>query len=172
MLLKNFDMEKEDPTYKLKIKQCLSIKPDGFRMRVTLRNRKRPVDLIRTRELTATAAPPQSTAGAARNTVAGQGHPITILYGSNTGTCEALAHRLASDASGRGFEAKMVVDMNTAKGNLPKDQPVIIVAASYNGYPSDNATDLVAWLAELSSTDLCGVRYAVFGIGKRIPPYT
>ncbi|WP_199841325.1 flavodoxin domain-containing protein, partial [Streptomyces scabiei] len=45
--------------------------------------------------------------------------------------------------------------------------PLVIVAASYNGRPTDDATDFVAWLEELEPGSLDGVQYAVLGVGDR-----
>ncbi|KAJ3962157.1 hypothetical protein N0V92_001079 [Colletotrichum tropicale] len=163
MLLQHFDFEMDDPKYKLKVLQTLTIKPDGFRMKARLRHEKKPGDLFKhksqptQRQTNTNAQRPKPRTEPA--------HPMTILYGSNTGTGEALARWLADDAMAAGFEALTVTEMNNAVGKLPKDQPVVIIAASYNGYPSDNADDFVKWLSGLATGDLQGVSYSVFGLG-------
>ena len=96
-----------------------------------------------------------------------KGKPISIYYGSNSGTCEALANRLASDAANHGFRADIVDTLDTAKDNLPKDRPVAIVTASYEGQPADNATHFVQWIGSLKENELEDVSYAVFGCGHR-----
>lgn len=166
MMLQHFDMEKDEPNYELKVKQVLSIKPDGFKVRLSPRKSERPNGPGKEQEYsdpTNLTLPigKELTKPNTENT-----KPITILYGSNTGTCEALAHQLASNAPTRGFQATTVTDMNTAKGKLSKGQVVILIVASYNGHPSDNADDFVPWLAELDQGALDGVSYAVFGVGK------
>ena len=47
-----------------------------------------------------------------------KGRPMTILYGSDTGTCEALANHLKVEASARGFSPS-VSTMNMAVNKLP-----------------------------------------------------
>ena len=62
----------------------------------------------------------------------GDGKPMTIVYGSNTGTCQALAQKLSTEARRRGYAAD-VKEMNAAVGVLPKEQPVVVITASYEG---------------------------------------
>ncbi|KAI8240587.1 Bifunctional cytochrome P450/NADPH--P450 reductase [Colletotrichum sp. SAR 10_99] len=163
MLLQHFDFEMDDPNYKLKVVQTLTIKPDGFRMKARLRHDKKPGDLFKHEsQPTQRKTNPNAQRPKPRTEPA---HPMTILYGSNTGTGEALARWLADDAMAAGLEALTVTEMNNAVGKLPKDQPVVIIAASYNGYPSDNADDFVKWLSGLATSDLQGVSYSVFGLG-------
>src|SRR5208283_3999099 len=54
-------------------------------------------------------------------------------------------------------------------GKLPKGGAVIIVSASYNGMPPDNAAKFCSWLSSgaLGSDALSGVNYSVFGCGNR-----
>lgn len=53
-------------------------------------------------------------------------------------------------------------------GGLPHDGAAIIVTASYNGTPPDNAAGFCAWLEDSGTTaDACtGLRYTVFGCGN------
>ncbi|KAI8237343.1 Bifunctional cytochrome P450/NADPH--P450 reductase [Colletotrichum sp. SAR 10_86] len=163
MLLQHFDFEMDDPNYKLKVLQTLTIKPEDFRMKARLRHEKKPGDLFKHEsQATQRKTNPNAQRPQPRTEPA---HPMTILYGSNTGTGETLARWLADDAVAAGFEAVTVTEMNNAVGKLPKDQPVVIIAASYNGYPSDNADDFVKWLSGLATGDLQGVSYSVFGLG-------
>lgn len=93
--------------------------------------------------------------------------PMTILYGSNAGTCEALAQALARTASSRGYLAQ-VDTLDSAVGKVPSNQPVVILCSSYEGQPPDNAAHFVEWLEKLNdSKKLEGVKYAVFGCGNR-----
>ena len=92
--------------------------------------------------------------------------PLLVLYGSNTGTCETIAHRIGEDATVRGFSAT-VAELDAYAGKLPTEGAVVIATASYNGTPPDNAAKFVEWLsgASLASKALAGVRYTVFGCG-------
>lgn len=101
------------------------------------------------------------------NSVSGSGSkPIQILYGSNTGTCEALAQRLASEARELDYSPK-VEPMDYGVRTLSAAVPVVVITASYEGQPPDQAKRFVEWVSNLSSGDLEGVKYAVFGCGHR-----
>ncbi|RAL63019.1 hypothetical protein DID88_004105 [Monilinia fructigena] len=90
--------------------------------------------------------------------------PITILYGSNTGTCLVFAQKIASDASNNEFEAK-VLEMDNIVGDLPTSQLIVIITASCEGNPPDNVARFVSWLGKLKSRALLGTEFAVFGCG-------
>ena len=92
--------------------------------------------------------------------------PLIILYGSNTGTCQAFAQRLGSEASSRGFQAE-IQDLDSATNAVPKDRPVIIITSSYEGQPPDNAARFIEWLQQCPSGSMQGVNYTVFGCGHR-----
>ena len=89
---------------------------------------------------------------------------MSIFYGSNAGTCEALAASLAGTASSHGYNPQ-VTSLDNAIGKLADDRPVIIITSSYEGEPPDNAAHFFEWLEV--ENDLKGVRYAVFGCGHR-----
>lgn len=96
----------------------------------------------------------------------GKMRPMHIFYGSNTGTCEAFARRLADDALGYGFAAQ-TSSLDSAMQNIPKEDLVVFISASYEGQPPDNAAHFWEWLSELKGDSLAGVNYAVFGCGHR-----
>lgn len=53
-----------------------------------------------------------------------------------------------------------------AGGNVPTGKPVIIITASYEGKPTDDAGLFVSWLEKGAKDEDCkGVKYAVFGCG-------
>ena len=92
--------------------------------------------------------------------------PLLVLYGSNTRTCETIAHRIGEDATIRSFSA-IVAELDAYVGKLPTNGAVVIVTASYNGTPPDDVAKFVEWLSSKSLTPdaLAGVRYTVFGCG-------
>jgi len=94
--------------------------------------------------------------------------PMSIYFGSNSGTCEALSNSLSRNAAVHGFDATIEI-LDRAVNKLPTDRPVIIITCSYEGLPADNATNFVDWISKLDSTkpSLSGVKYAVFGCGNR-----
>ncbi|KAI0113523.1 bifunctional P-450:NADPH-P450 reductase [Nemania sp. FL0031] len=166
VLFQNFNFVMHDPTYNLAIKQTLTIKPDNFLMRAIIRDGLTPTQLehrLAGRGLSTESSKLQTEDSSLS---AGKGQKITILYGSNSGTCESLAQRLASDAANHGFKVDKVDCLDTANGALPKNQPVIIITASYEGEPPDNAALFCSWLAASKDKSLLeGVDYAVFGVG-------
>ncbi|KAK2614230.1 hypothetical protein N8I77_001076 [Diaporthe amygdali] len=168
MLLQNFNFMPDDPNYHLSIQQTLTIKPKDFRMRASLRHGLTPTQLEH--RLNGTTAPPTplESSVASLSLQSGQkakGKPMAIFYGSNSGTCEALAQRLASDAPSHGFSAAIVDSLDAANQNLPTDKPVTIITASYEGEPPDNAGLFCNWIQGLKGNELENVSYAVFGCG-------
>ncbi|WP_087924577.1 cytochrome P450 [Streptomyces albireticuli] len=146
--------------YQLKIKQSLTIKPDGF----TLKPARRAGGERRMPAVAASSAPAGQDGPAGRR--AG-GTVLTLLYGSNLGTCAGIARDLAADGDAYGF-APSVAPLDDYAGELRSaDGPVVIVAASYNGRPTDDAAGFVASLEGLEPGSLDGVRYAVLGVGDR-----
>lgn len=165
MLLQNFNFVMDDPSYDLEYKQTLTIKPKDFFARAILRDNLTATKLERR---LAGSAPESDEAdnktnGAAVNN--DQGQPMVIAYGSNSGTCESMAHRLAADAPRHGFKVTTLDCMDAVNGQLPKDRPVVFVTPSYEGAPADNAAHFVSWLEAIKDKSLEGVNYAVFGCG-------
>ena len=165
MIVQNFDMMKDDPAYTLKIKDTLTIKPRDFNVRVAVRGDKRALKLFKTLVPDKPVPTDQTLVGRVAPSALSHGKPITIYYGSNTGTCEALAHHLASRSVEMGFAPRQIVAMNAARDALPRFEPTIFIAATYDGQPSDDAVEFMTWLEADKSKDLSGVQYAVFGCG-------
>jgi cytochrome P450/NADPH-cytochrome P450 reductase len=89
-----------------------------------------------------------------------------VLYGSNLGTAEELATRVADLAEVNGFATRLGA-LDDYVGKLPEQGGVLIFCASYNGAPPDNATQFVKWLSSgLPKDALAKVRYLVFGCGN------
>jgi cytochrome P450/NADPH-cytochrome P450 reductase len=170
MLLQQFNFRFDDPSYQLHIKQTLTIKPKDFFMHATLRENVDPVYLEKL--LHVDVSKDGSATGKDRKIELSMGpgspkKPMHILYGSNSGTCEALAQNLARVASGRGFHTQ-VEPLDSAVGKIPKDQPVVMIASSYEGQPPDNAAHFFEWLQNLQGTnELQGVKYTTYGCGNR-----
>ncbi len=95
------------------------------------------------------------------------GTPLSVLFGSNLGTAEAIATRLAQEGSDRGFAVDLG-PLDDHVGSLPAKGAVIVVTASYNGTPPANAERFCGWLSDQAiEQDACaGVRFAVFGCGS------
>lgn len=168
LLFQNFNFTQTDPNYELQIKQNLTIKPDNFFFNCTLRHGMTPTDLegqLAGKGVTTSIASHIKAPAASKGAKASNGKPMAIYYGSNSGTCEALANRLASDAAGHGFSASIIGTLDQAKQNLPEDRPVVIVTASYEGQPPSNAAHFIKWMEDLAGNEMEKVSYAVFGCG-------
>ncbi|KAH8911283.1 putative bifunctional P-450:NADPH-P450 reductase [Coniochaeta sp. PMI_546] len=167
MLLQNFNFMLDDPNYNLKIKQTLTIKPKDFFMRASLRHGITPTELEHrlAGDKIVPSIKKEPSGVVASSKAKAKGKPLSIYYGSNTGTCESLAQRLASDAGAHGWQATVVDALDAAHQNLPADQPVVIITASYEGQPPDNAAIFVNWLENLKGKELEKVSYAVYGCG-------
>ncbi|KAM5372105.1 hypothetical protein ACJZ2D_007638 [Fusarium nematophilum] len=171
VLLQNFNFSMDDPGYNLRLMETLTIKPKDFYMRASLRHGMSALDLER--RLRGTGEK-ETTNGEHKERVTNgvdgegpEGKGLSIFYGSNSGTCETLAHRLAADAASHGFKASVVAALDVAKENLPTNRPVVVITSSYEGEPPDNAAHFVTWLKSLEGKPLGKVSYAVFGVGNR-----
>ncbi|MFE3827021.1 cytochrome P450 [Streptomyces sp. NPDC059092] len=169
MLVHRYRLIDQDD-YQLTLKQSLTIKPDGFTLTPV---RRTPADRAAHR-----AAPPAGTSGAAasdgRDPVRKAGLPVRVrqgtgallLHGTNYGTCRDFAGQLAAVAGDLGC-ATDVAPLDARTAALPTDRPVVIVAASYNGQPTDDAAAFLRWLEQAEPGAAEGVDYAVLGVGDR-----
>src|SRR6266571_2139526 len=158
MLLQRFEIW-EPARYELVVKEALTLKPDGLRIRARVRQ---PV----ARGFSTKPAPRPSAPASVPEASSAHGTPLLLLYGSNSGASEAFARRIASDGQARGYAAN-VAPLDDYTGRLPKEGAAIIVTASYNGQSPDNARKFATWLAGVPDASLVGVRYALFGCGNR-----
>nr|QNR01075.1 NADPH-cytochrome P450 reductase-2 [Ophiocordyceps sinensis] len=167
MLFQNFNFSLDDPNYRLELQETLTIKPKDFYMRASLRHGMTPTELERQLAGKGTAAERhhEPSAQASSGIAHTRGKPLAIFYGSNSGTCEAMAQRVAADAARHGFRATTVAPLDAACQSIPKDRPVVIVTASYEGQPPSNAALFVSWMESLEGNEMEGVSYAVFGCG-------
>jgi cytochrome P450 / NADPH-cytochrome P450 reductase len=157
--------------YQLKLKETLTLKPDGFKIKIRRRTDRdrsvaaRPAGLAIATAATAEAAPAEVSPGAGRSS---HGTPLLVLYGSNLGTAEELARRIGQAGEASGF-ATVVGPLDVYVDRLPREGAVVIATSSYNGTPPDNAIRFCEWLRSdaLSPDALAGVSYTVFGCGNR-----
>lgn len=97
---------------------------------------------------------------------------VLILYGSQTGTAEELAGRLAKDLTKYGKKALLMDPEEIDVEDLPKiteiENPLLLlcVATYGEGDPTDNAQALFEFLSN-NECDLSSLRYAVFGLGNK-----
>ena len=165
MLLQYFDFRMDDPNYKLAIKATLTIKPKDFFMHAKLRAGIDPLHLERM--MTGDSSEPALVPGVTKKAESKSSErPLSIYFGGNMGTCESLAQTLAQSSATHGFKA-VVKPLDDATDNLAKNHPNIIITASYEGEPPDNATKFFTWLKSLDGEPLKGVQFSIFGCGNR-----
>lgn len=174
MLFQKFDFSFVDPEYKLTVKQALTLKPRDLFMHAKLRpgidvlNLQR--DMLHGR---GNGKPVPASHEHSRNSLEKPAiglKPLSIFYGSNTGTCQGLADWLAMTAPQRGFQAT-VLPLDDAEGSLPKDRPVVLITSTmYEGQAPDNGAKFVKWLEDEEDISLDGVNYAIFGCGSSKNP--
>jgi cytochrome P450/NADPH-cytochrome P450 reductase len=166
MLLQRFDLHAPSD-YKLEVKETLTLKPAGYTVRVSPRARRaHGARSLRSHTQSSEQVIRSNSATEATGSAPRHGAPMTVLFGSNTGSSEAFALRIADDAQRRGWTVKLS-SMDDAVGELGTEGALVVVTASYNGLPPDNAGRFCAWLDELAPEALAGLRYAVFGCGHR-----
>ncbi|CAJ0789833.1 Bifunctional cytochrome P450/NADPH--P450 reductase 2 [Ralstonia condita] len=147
--------------YAFHIKETLTLKPDGFRLRARLRH---------ARERLSVAMPACGAAATDASepiALAGDGESMHVLYGGSLGTCQDIAEHIAATASRAGFDAK-VAPLDTVADALPEEGTLIVVAATYNGRAPDSARTLEARLdsAHALVRQAPRLRYAVLGCGN------
>ncbi|MFD8996714.1 bifunctional cytochrome P450/NADPH--P450 reductase [Streptomyces abikoensis] len=153
--------------YRLRVKETLTLKPDAFTLTLARRtSADRAVNraALPTSARTETVRAEKGEGGPAR---ARAGTGLLVLHGSNYGTCRELARDLADEATRLGFDAS-AAPLDERAGALPTDSPVVLVAASYNGRPTDDAARFMEWAEHTTDAGAAdGVHYAVLGVGDR-----
>jgi sulfite reductase (NADPH) flavoprotein alpha-component len=92
--------------------------------------------------------------------------PLTILFGSQTGSAEGLAKRAAKEAGKHGLAATVVDMAQIDLARLAAEQHVLVITSTYgDGEPPDNAKALHASLAAATGTPLAKVRFSVCALG-------
>ncbi|WP_068426999.1 bifunctional cytochrome P450/NADPH--P450 reductase [Piscicoccus intestinalis] len=157
LMLQRFDLDWADPGYELKVKETLTLKPEGFFARFSVRSDRSVQGPAR-----GTDSEPVSDEVPA---VESHGTPVRILFGSNAGTSESFANQVSRQATRLGYSPS-VAPLDEGVDALPSEGALVVVTASYEGQPPDNAKQFVPWLEAVPDGALDGVRYAVFGCGN------
>jgi len=94
---------------------------------------------------------------------------MCILYGSNTGTSKDIAFQYETRCVDLGYETKCCYidnicdDIGTPK--LEEFGSLVVVCATYNGEPPDNAVQFCQWIESNELLLSKGTRFAVFACG-------
>ena len=107
-----------------------------------------------------------SSDGSAGGAPATAATPVTILFGSQTGTSETLSKKAAKQLKAANC-APTILDMGDCSVDDLKDvQNLLIITSTYGeGEPPDNALSLHTALLADSAPKLEGLKYSVLGLG-------
>ncbi len=97
--------------------------------------------------------------------------PVTVLYGSQTGTAEGLAKKLIKTLKKGNYIPEMH-DMGAYdRARLSTEKNLLIITSTYgDGEPPDSAADLHRWLMSEDAPKLGGVSYSVLALGDTSYP--
>jgi len=92
--------------------------------------------------------------------------PVTILFGTQTGSSEGLAKKLSRELQGKGF-APIVLGMDDyAKADLANCERLLIITSTYgDGDPPDNAMAFWGWLNSAEAPLLGKTSFSVLALG-------
>lgn len=97
--------------------------------------------------------------------------PVTVLYGSQTGTAESLAKKLTKTLKKGNFEVELHDMAAYDRERLPKERNLLLIASTYgDGEPPDSAAELHGWLMNGAAPKLDGVSYSVLALGDSSYP--
>src|SRR5258708_6662409 len=121
--------------------------------------------------LFATAAPgqlPRGQTNGVSSTFAAIAEPLLVLFGSQTGTAEGLAKRVAKEAQQRGFVPKVLALNDYMQANLAAGGKALIISSTWGeGDPPDNAANFWSWLNADFTPRLENLQFAVLGLGDK-----
>ncbi|WFD36446.1 NADPH--hemoprotein reductase [Malassezia cuniculi] len=111
-----------------------------------------------------------------------QGKRVVIFYGSQTGTAEGYAIKIAREIKSRFGTSPLVLDPETQEmeklDQMPEDCAVVFVIATYGeGEPTDNAVNMMEYLKaedvtfSNSGSELSNLHYVIFGLGNKTYEY-
>lgn len=94
--------------------------------------------------------------------------PLLIGFGSQTGSAEGLAKKLAKEAGSRGFITRVSELNKIAPADLAKESRFVIVTSTWgDGDAPDNAVNFWTQLSADGLPNLESLSYAVLGLGDK-----
>ena len=96
------------------------------------------------------------------------GESLLVLFGSQTGSAEGLAKKLAKESESRGFSPKLFALNDYEQANLPAASKAVIISSTWgDGEPPDNAVNFWNWIKADSAPRLENLNFAVLGLGDK-----
>ncbi|MBL6828577.1 MAG: flavodoxin domain-containing protein [Puniceicoccaceae bacterium] len=97
--------------------------------------------------------------------------PVTILFGSQTGTAETLCKKAAKQLKAANCEPSVVDMSEVTPEDLKAVENLLLITSTYGeGEPPDNAQSLHSALMADSAPSLEGLSYSVLGLGDSAYP--
>jgi sulfite reductase (NADPH) flavoprotein alpha-component len=92
--------------------------------------------------------------------------PLLILYGSQTGTAEALAKKVGTAAKKSSFIPRVLGMDQFAQLDWAKEENLLVITSTYgDGEPPDNASGFWSYLSGDAAPKLAQLRYSVLALG-------
>ncbi len=92
--------------------------------------------------------------------------PLLILFGSQTGTAEALAKRIGKEAASRGFNSRVLDASKHATIDWKTEATLFVVTSTYgDGDMPDNAQLFWNWLQTDEANVLAHLKFSVLALG-------
>jgi cytochrome P450/NADPH-cytochrome P450 reductase len=168
MMLQRFDFEFVDPDYQPVIINQASLKPGNLKIKARARILAKDLDTPKSKDTSrsdARTTKKQNNVDASvpsmKNLTA-----LTIAYGSNAGSAEAFAQKLAQEAPFYGF-APSLMPLNKLVNTLHETKALAVVTASYEGQSPDNANKFIPYVESGDIDPLTDIKFGVFGCGNR-----
>lgn len=96
------------------------------------------------------------------------GEPLLILFGSQTGSAEGLAKKMAKESESRGFLPKVAALNDFESAGLATATKAVIISSTWgDGEPPDNAVNFWNWIKADSAPRLESLNFAVLGLGDK-----
>ncbi|MBU6410427.1 MAG: flavodoxin domain-containing protein, partial [Verrucomicrobia bacterium] len=112
--------------------------------------------------------PPEQMPSPQVNGAHKSGEPLLVLFGSQTGTAENLAKKIAKEAQQRGFAPSVLALNDYETANLAAANKAVIISSTWgDGDPPDNAANFWSWLNSDTAPRLENLQFAVLGLGDK-----
>ncbi len=97
--------------------------------------------------------------------------PVTVMYGSQTGTAEGLAKKLIKALKKGNFAAELQDMASYDRSQLAQEKNLLLITSTYgDGEPPDSAAELHAWLMSDEAPRLESLSYSVLALGDTSYP--
>ncbi|KAJ5632528.1 hypothetical protein N7490_008867 [Penicillium lividum] len=99
------------------------------------------------------------------------GKNVVVFWGSQSGTAEGFANRLAREISIRWGQECMSADLSdydpVTVSEIPNTKLAIFIVSTYGeGDPADNTAEFWSWITKASDVSLANLQYTAFGLGN------